>query len=275
MRPIISFFLSLVFATSALATDTSAIRLSMPMSACANQIPFGAPKSARSDTTEICRQGYALEHDNKAKIPAWVAYTLTSNHALGCHPRLGTFKVDPSIRPEATAHMKDYAKSGYDIGHMANNGDMRWDQQVEIESNVFSNAAPQLPGLNRAAWKMLEDLTRAWATQREHTLLIYVGPVYEKQASTTIGIGQVTVPLSFYKIIIDLETNEILTFLYPHQDSGESPSSFKSTLPLVQSLTQIVFPIPMRPVFSPGMWPSNTKSARYEKTKTCILAQKP
>ena len=236
----------------------------MQMSKCAAHTLYGVPESARSDTTEICRQGYALEHDNKAKIPAWVAYTLTPEKAVGCFPRVSTFKMDPSIEPAFSARIKDYAKSGYDIGHMANSGNMRWSPQAEVESNVFSNAAPQVPGLNRAAWRMLEDQTRAWAIERQRPLLIYVGPVYEKRAPTTIGVGKVTVPLSFYKIIIDTKTNEILVFLYPHQESGAPPSSFQSSLYAVQSLTQIIFPIPARPIFSQTLWPADTKSARYE-----------
>lgn len=274
MRVLVALILSLIVSAPA-AGERKTPRLAMPMDQCFAHLPYGQPKSGRADTSMICRQGYALEHDNKAKIPAWVAYTLTPEHAVGCYPRVGTFKSDPSIDEDNSAKMKDYAKSGYDIGHMANDSDMRWDPLVEVESNLFANAAPQLPGLNRAAWKMLEDQTRAWATQRQHSLLIYVGPVYEKRAPTTIGTGQVTVPLSFYKIIVDQETNETMVFLYPHQESGAPPSSFQTSLAIVQRLTQIVFPLPPKSVMSSALWPANTKSARFEKVKTCILQQRP
>ena len=273
MRSLISLLFLLI--STHVAANSIAIRQSMPMDKCAAHTPYGIPKSARSDTTQICRHGYALEHDNKAKIPAWVAYTLTSDKAVGCKPRVSTFRMDPSIDADSSARMKDYSKSGYDIGHMANSGDMRWSARAEAESNVFSNAAPQLAGLNRAAWKMLEDQTRAWAIQRQNDLLIYVGPIYEKRAPSTIGVGKVTIPLSFYKIIVDSKTNEVIVFLYPHQESGAPPSSFQTSLHVVQSLTQIVFPIPQRSILSVSIWPADTKSARYEKTKTCILAQKP
>lgn len=269
-----ALFLSLVVSI-ANAGENNLVRHSMPMDQCAAHVPYGLPTSQRSHTTLICRQGYALEHDNKAKIPAWVAYTLTPEKALGCFPRVSVFRPDPSIDAENTAKTKDYAKSGYDIGHMANSADMRWNANVEAESNVLSNAAPQLPGLNRGAWKTLEDLTRAWATQRQHNLLIYVGPVYEKVAPSTIGAGEVTIPLSFYKIIIDQETRETMVFLYPNQDSSDLPSSFQTSLALVQGITQLVFPLPTKAMLNLTVWRANTKSARYEKTKTCILSQKP
>lgn len=274
MRVLLALFLSLIASTTN-AGELLAPRQAMTMDHCSQHVPYGAPKSAREDTTPICREGYALEHDNKAHIPAWVAYSLTPEQALGCYPRVGRFQPDPSIADADSAHAKDYAKSGYDIGHMANDGDMRWSPQVEVESNLFANAAPQLPGLNRAGWKMLEDQTRAWAVQRGHPLLIYVGPVYEKIAPTTIGKDHVSVPLSFYKIIVDQETNEVMVFLYPQQETSEPPSSFQISLAVVQGLTQIVFPLPAKVAFSRGVWPASAKSARYQKVRTCILAQRP
>lgn len=274
MRVLLAMFLSLLVSTTN-ANELLAPRPSMPMESCTQHVPYGTPKSARDATTTICREGYALEHDNKAHIPAWVAYSLTPEQALGCYPRVAHFQPDPSIPDDASARAKDYAKSGYDIGHMANDGDMRWSPQVELESNLFSNAAPQLPGLNRAGWKMLEDQTRAWAVQRGHSLLIYVGPVYEKTAPTTIGKDHVTVPLSFYKIIVDQTTNEVMVFLYPHQDTSAPPSTFQISLAVVQGITQIVFPLPAEVSFSKSVWPSSTKSARFEKVRTCILAQRP
>lgn len=261
--------------SAAYAGERAVPRPAMPMDQCFAHLPYGQPKSSRADTSMICRQGYSLEHDNKAKIPAWVAYTLTPKRAIGCKPRVSTFRPDPSIDESNSAKMKDYAKSGYDIGHMANSADMRWSAQVELESNLFANAAPQLPGLNRAAWKMLEDQTRAWAVQRQNPLLIYVGPVYKKVAPTTIGHGRVTVPSSFYKIIIDQKTKETMVFLYPHQASGAPPSSFQTSLAVVQGLTQIVFPLPPKVVLSHALWPSDAKSARFEKVKACVIAQKP
>lgn len=267
MRILLTLLLSL-FVSAPQAAELP--RPSMQMDQCTQHLPYGIPRSARQDTTMICHEGYALEHDNKAHIPAWVAYSLTPEHAVGCYPRISRFQIDPSIG-EASAKPKDYAKSGYDIGHMANDSDMRWSRLTELESNLFDNAAPQLPGLNRGAWKMLEDQTRAWVTYRQHPILIYVGPVYEKTAPTTIGKSMVTVPLSFYKILVDQVTGEVLVFLYPQQESTAPPSSFVSSVALVQSLTQLVFPLPKNATSSNTLWTSSTKSNRGAKAQVCML----
>ena len=129
-----------------------------PLEQCAAQAPYGFPQSVKQSTTKICRKAYVLEYDVNAFVPVWVSYVLTPEHAVGCLPRSNAFAADHSINNPATP--KDYAKSGYDMGHNANDGDMRWDLEVEEESFILTNMTPQLPGFNRGIWKKLERLIR-------------------------------------------------------------------------------------------------------------------
>lgn len=237
---------------------------------CLAHLPYGQPKSARTDTTLICREGYALEHDNKAKIPAWVAYTLTPASAVGCEERASSFKPEPRLPRGKRAELKDYAKSGYDIGHMANSADMRSSDQLSSDSNILSNATPQLPGLNRVAWKSLEIKTRSWAVGRENNILVYVGPVYDSKAPTTIGKNRVTVPTAFYKVLIDQVTEEALAFLYPHEASRAPPQTFITSVAEVQRQIGFTLPIPQNIRFSKTMW-DGAASAVKLKSRTCPL----
>ena len=164
-------------------------------------------RTRRSDAKDV------LEHDNKAKIPQWVSYVLAPEKAVGCEKRINAFKSDRYLPADKRAEMKDYAKSGYDIGHIANSADMSWDLSAARESFILSNMAPQEPGFNRGIWKKLEDQTRAWAVNRSHKILIYAGPTYNREQDRTIGANFVTVPNGFYKILIDLDTNDVLIFL--------------------------------------------------------------
>lgn len=260
------FLISLLF----LPVFSFAVEAPLPVEQCKNQVPFGQPKSARSDTTLICRTGYFLEHDNKAKIPAWVSYVLTPAHAVGCFPRTGRFVPEPGLRADATATAKDYAKSGYDIGHMANDSDMRWSEKTETESAIFANAAPQLPGLNRAGWLELEAKTRTWVVSRQHPIVIYVGPIYDTKAPTTIGPGRVTVPTAFYKVLVDLRTRDVLAFIYPQAETREAPGAFLTSLAEVQRQIGFVLPMPKRAKFSTAVWPSTT-TARKQKATACSI----
>jgi len=252
--------LALVFTLTA-----NAQQVAMPEKQCDGQIPYGKPVSSKQDITTVCRRAYILEHDNKAKIPQWVSYVLTPDHSTGCVKRTDSFVADESLSSRAVP--KDYAKSGYDIGHQANDGDMSWSIDVERESSILSNAAPQLPGFNRGIWKRLEDQTRAWAKNRGHNLHIYVGPIYGKQ-DKTIGNG-VVVPHGFYKIVTDLETKEVLVFKFPHVASKEKLDTFITSLAQVQKETGLVLPLPKDGKFSRSLWPSPTKSVRASKSLAC------
>ena len=70
----------------------------LPINACNIQAPYGFPKASRGDlmgnSQAICRHAYATLHDNVAKIPVWVSYTLLPQNALGCVPRSNGFAAD-------------------------------------------------------------------------------------------------------------------------------------------------------------------------------------
>lgn len=243
----------------------------LPIAQCQDEAPYGLPYDRKSDTTLICRTGYVLEHDNKAKIPVWVSYTLKPEEATGCLGRDTAFSSDKSLPVGKRSEEKDYAKSGYDTGHMANDGDFRWDEQVSRESFILSNMAPQLPGFNRGIWKKLEDSTRGWAISRRHELLIYVGPIYNREKSSTIGADRVAVPNAFFKIIIDTVTGETMAFIMKHEPSQESLSTFITSVPEVQRQTGVQFPMPKRTVVSGTTWPLTIKNATRAKKGVCAV----
>ena len=241
----------------------------LDLKACQPYVPFGQPTGSKQDTTLICRTAYLLEHDNKAKIPQWVSYVLSPEKAVGCEKRLKAFKPDTFLPVGKRAEMKDYAKSGYDIGHIANSADMSWDLSVARESFILSNMAPQEPGFNRGIWKKLEEQTRAWAVDRSHKILIYAGPVYNREQDRMIGTNLVTVPNGFYKILVDLETNDVLIFLFKHETVKGSLNQFVTSLAQVQKESRLVFPMPKQAKFSKEIWESKTKTAAKAKFANC------
>jgi endonuclease G len=243
----------------------------LPIEQCVAQIPYGQPVVKKHDTAVICRKAYLLEHDNKAKIPQWVSYTLKPENATGCEKRMSVFKSDRSLPADKRAELKDYAKSGYDTGHIANSADMSWNPEAARESFILSNMTPQLPQFNRGIWKKLEDQTRAWAINRSHTLLIYAGPIYNQKQDKTMGANLVTVPNGFYKIIIDTQTNEAMVFRFNHEAASGSLTKFLSSLAQVQKETGIVFPVPKSVKYADKIWPSATKSAKAAKAEVCAI----
>lgn len=244
--------------------------LPLPLSQCLVQAPYGFPSTKKENISQICRKGYFVAHDNIAKIPVYTSYVLTPQNAIGCLPRSDSFAPDKSLPPEARASVKDYAKSSYDIGHIVNSSDNRYDAQAEQDSFILSNMTPQLQEFNRGIWKKLEDYTRGWAISRDHDLLIYAGPVYSRLQDPTIGKGRVTVPHGFFKIIVDLETREVQAFNFKHEGSKEGLETFITSIANIQKLTGIAFPLPPTSKAT-GLWDVQLKSSRKAKAVSCNI----
>jgi len=249
-------------------------RAPLDPSACAIHAPWGQPTVTKPDAALICRQGYFLYHDNQAHIPAWVAWNITPEHVNGCVARTNAFAADASLPKGKSATPADYAGSGYDQGHLANDAHQSWDLTVEKESFLMTNMSPQLPGLNRGIWKLLETATGAWVFSRQHTLIVYAGNVYNTAASTTkkIGANGVVVPDALYKIVIDKNTNEVLAFLFPHKENqGNDLSVVQVTVADVEKASGIVFPLPagVSKTTKAALWPVDFKAVADNKKAVC------
>jgi endonuclease G len=207
MIRILLISISFLLSTQTYAWDQ---RKPNPIQACQVHAPYGFPKT--NNVAPICRQAYLVGYDAHAKLPKFVTYELTPPNALGCVARTNAFAADKSVNGGAIPD--DYAATGYDKGHMAPDGDLSWDTQVEFESFLMTNMSPQAGSLNRGIWKLLETAVRGWAVQHNQSYTIYVGGIYNDK-DKKIGKG-VIVPHAFYKIVINNQTKEIAGWQFPH-----------------------------------------------------------
>ena len=136
MKKLIAIAIALI-STNIFAWDQ---RAPLPPQACQIHSPYGFAQTAKP-SQPICREAYLVAYDAPAKIPAYVAYTLKPENALGCFPRTNAFVADASI--QGGAKPDDYAGTGYDKGHAVPDGDLSWTQQVEYESFLMTNMYPQ------------------------------------------------------------------------------------------------------------------------------------
>ena len=239
-----------------------------PLQDCQALAPAGFPQSANSQLVGICRQAYVLAYDTRARATPWVVYNLRSEQTLACLPRQDQFQADQSLPPGGRGELTDYRRSGYDMGHLAPNGDMSWSDQVQRESFLLSNIAPQLPGLNRGLWRELESAVRAWAWSSRAGLTIYVGSVYAA-GDPAIGSG-VVVPRGFYKIVTDNATGETIAFLFPHQPNLPNDiSGVQSTVADIESMTGIRFPVRDQHNLRRPIWPANTRGLLAARQAQC------
>ena len=244
----------------------------LPVTQCQAQVPFGFPTTSKQGIM-ICRIGYVTLNDTAAKLPVWVSYILTPANAIGCVARSDNYTSDKSLTKELRADPNDYAKSGYDMGHMGPADDFQWNDDVQHESFILSNMAPQLPGLNRGIWKLLETSINGWVVQRNHSYIIYVGPIYDTK-DKSIGIDKVIIPHSFYKIIIDTTTNEIAGFLFPHTGKLDNDlTKLRSPIANIEKLTRVKFKYPKKSKELPltDNWPVDFGYLTKFKQEACKI----
>ena len=228
-------------------------RAPLPVQSCQVHSPYGFAQTQRP-TQPICREAYLVAYDAPVRIPAYVAYTLQPQNALGCFPRTNAFVADQSIQGGATP--SDYAGTGYDKGHAAPDGDLSWSQIVEYESFLMTNMYPQHGSLNRGIWKLLETSVRGWAVQRNQPYTIYVGAFYGP-GNEFIANGKIIVPQGYYKIVINNATKEIAGWAFPHvkpyQNLGNDLTKFRQPVANIQQQAGVRYAFPAGAVeLAPG-----------------------
>ena len=265
MKQLLTITLLVISATAHAWTQ----RQPNPPQACGVHAPYGFP--ATIGVQPICRQAYLVGYDAAAKIPRYVTYELIPKNALGCVPRSNAFAADQSVPGGATP--QDYAGTNYDKGHQAPDGDMSWDTQVEFESFLMTNMAPQAGSLNRGIWKLLETSVRGWAVQHNNSFTIYVGAIYNAQ-DRRIGNG-VVVPHAFYKIVINNQTNEVAGWLFPHvapyPNLGNDLTRFRVPVDLIERESNVNFAFPpTHRELNPGAeWAVDFGALTAQKRKLC------
>jgi len=113
-------------------------------------------------------------------------------------PRTNDFRADKRIKDSPTPD--DYTNTGYDRGHMAAAANA--DDTIEMsESFLMTNMTPQLPSVNRVAWRMLEDRVRSVPFKWVVTGAYYGASPKCGTTAKCIGKAKVPVPQFLYKVV--------------------------------------------------------------------------
>jgi endonuclease G len=188
----------------------------------------------------ITHKSYTLVYNEDKEQAKWVAWELTKDELLGEAKRKNNFKEDPLVTTGSATDV-DYAKSGYDRGHLAPAADMVWDQQAMDESFYYSNMSPQHPSLNRGIWKRLETKAREWA-EKYGEIYVATGPVFINMLEE-IGPNKVGVPSHYYKTFLITNDGDLqaIAFLIPNEKGGKDIFEYAVTVDSVEAITNIDF----------------------------------
>ena len=192
----------------------------------------------------IQHAGYSFVYSEEHEQAKWIAYVLNNKELDGTFGRSDNFREDPSVSSGSASNL-DYAKSGYDRGHLAPAADMKWSEKAMSESFYYSNMSPQLPAFNRGIWKKLEEKLRDWALEND-SILIVTGPILpsnNEKKLATIGPNSVAVPEYYYKAILDFkrEKSKSIAFILPNKGSKMPLKSFVVTIDSLEKLSKIDF----------------------------------
>jgi endonuclease G len=156
------------------------------------------PKLA-PNTRALCFNVFGVMHSGITRTPLWSAEHLRAGNIEAAQDlsREDSFHAETRLPPAQRAELADYARSGFDRGHMAPNGDMP-DRGSQRDSFSLANIVPQDGENNRHTWAAIEGAVRGMA-KKEGDLYVITGPAF--LGSNLRQIGKVLVPSHLYKVV--------------------------------------------------------------------------
>jgi len=120
--------------------------------------------------------------------------------------RVNLFHPEFALPAADRAELADYARSGFDRGHMTPSGDMP-DPVAQQQSFSLANIVPQAAKLNRGVWERIESAVRTLVNRRGEAYVV-TGPAFQGANFQQIG-GRVLVPSSTLKEIYVPATGDV------------------------------------------------------------------
>jgi endonuclease G len=150
-------------------------------------------------TQEVCFEAFAVLHSGISRTPLYSAEHLTRANveAAAELSRKDSFHPEPALPAQDRAELRDYARSGYDRGHMSPNADFAT-RSAQAQSFSLANMVPQVHANNAGIWAGIEGAARQMAVQ-EGELYVVSGPAFI--GSDIKQVGRVLVPTHLWKVL--------------------------------------------------------------------------
>lgn len=212
MKLYLTLITSLTFATALFSASTQCDGLYY-----GNEAPDILNGKLLPKTKELCYSSFAIMHSGVSRTPLWAAEHLTREGLRHKSKRTNDFHPEEQLPTEERAELEDYARSGYDRGHLAPAADMG-NKQAQHECFTLANMIPQNSENNRGIWSAIEGATRH-LTNQKGSLYIITGPIFSGSQVKRIG-GRVLVPTKLYKAIYDPSSGEAAAYIVTNAASN-------------------------------------------------------
>ena len=210
MKKLLTTFLLLTLSAAAAAQTTACLEHFANKAA-----PEFTRPALQKKTIGLCFEAFALMHSGVSRTPLWVAEKLTRDSLIRARSvqREDNFHAEETLPPEDRAELHDYARSGFDRGHMAPAADMP-SLTAQHESFSLANIVPQQRQNNQILWAAIEGATRHMTNLRGE-LYVMTGPIFEGEKIERIN-GRVFVPTHIYKAVYDPAKKEGAAWISPN-----------------------------------------------------------
>ena len=217
----LAFWITCVGNASADTTDALGLTghdVTAPLSAalptnrlvCAG-LPRRLPESpVPDDITVLNKTGFIIGYSPSLRHPVWVAYKVCSVRTEIPLARPSTFRPDPSASNSPQGN--EYAKSGYDRGHMAPNLAIvtRYGKAAQAQTFLTSNICPQRPSLNQGPWCNIEfRIAELWPDCYGDVWII-TGAL-SARGGKRLASG-IDIPTAFYQIVVTQNHGAVRAF---------------------------------------------------------------
>lgn len=203
---------------------------------------FDIPLPLKNVSEQILyRSSYVVSYNKDTKIPNWVAWHLTAQHAEGVVKRPGNAWHEDEEVPEPRATRNDYRGSGWTHGHMCPAGDNKWSSNAMYDTFLMTNCCPQHGRLNSGDWNEIETACRLWA-KKYGDVYIVCGPILFRQEHETIGINKVVVPEAFFKVVMCLNGKpKGIGFICRNTEGNRPKDFYVNSIKQVERITGMTF----------------------------------
>ena len=173
----------------------------------------------KARTQEVCFEAFAVLHSGISRTPLYSAEHLTRANveAAGALSRKDSFHPEPTLPAQDRAELKDYARSGYDRGHMSPNADFA-NRSAQAESFSLANMVPQVHANNAGIWAGIEGAARQLAIS-EGELYVVSGPAFI--GSGIQQVGNVLVPTHLWKVLYSPKHQRAGAYVVTNDESRE------------------------------------------------------
>ncbi len=188
----------------------------------------------------IAHNFFTLSYSETHEQAEWVAYKLSDKDLVKNDFDRPYFIEDKSVKTKS-ADWRNYKNSGYDRGHLCPAADRGFSYDAYKETFLTSNISPQNHEFNAGIWNRLEQKVRFWAEKYEGVYVVTGGVLQGDMKA--IGYENVSVPNTFYKIVMDVADGEYKTiaFLIPNKNVSGSYYNYVVSIDEIEAKTGIDF----------------------------------